>query len=188
MKILVIGGGVGTGRDVVNYFDPNSRNVSRSTGFDINISEDRNRIVEISLDYDAVLNHAHAGGLSQSMMLRYLYLGWSNHKKSGYIFHTGTYATFSLSMSVEHMYAAVKSAGDVICRQISKQCENNREPFRLTNLRPAMLDTAKSRLKPHWEGNGIRGEDYAKIIEFLYNLPEDVCIPEMVMMAKHDPI
>ncbi|MHA1817070.1 MAG: hypothetical protein ACTSX1_13800 [Candidatus Heimdallarchaeaceae archaeon] len=187
MKILVIGGGwAGIGKDVVDYFAPDSFNASKSNGFDITIPEDRREIARKSLSMDAVLNHAYTGDMSQYYMLKELYTTWVNEKKKGYLFHTGTYSTYSMQWNVNSSYPDIKGASDELARKISKRCENNKTNFRCTNIRPGMLDTAKSRLKPHWKGSGVRGDDFARIIEFLYNLPEDLCIPQIVMAAKND--
>ena len=186
MKILVIGGAKGIGKDVVDYFAPNSMNVSKSTGHNIMILEHRVAIANLSLEYDAVLNHAYTGDMSQYHMLRLLYQTWYNEGKDGYIFHTGTYSTYSMQWNVNSQYPDIKISSDELARKISKRCENNKAKFRCTNIRPGMLDTEKSRLKPHWKGNGVRGKDFAKLIEYLYNLPEDLCVPQIVLAAKND--
>jgi len=186
MKILVIGGAKGIGKDVVEYFAPNSRNVSLSTGHDIKYPKTRRTIANISLEYDAVLNHAYCGDMSQYYMLTELYHVWDTAKHDGYIFHTGTYSTYSMQWNVNSPYPDIKRSSDELARKISKRCENNKTNFRCTNIRPGMLDTPKSRTKPHWKGNGVKGEDFAKLIEYLYNMPEDLCVPQVVLAAKND--
>jgi len=189
MKILVIGGGKGTGKDVVDYFAPNSKNVSLSTGYNIRNPNRRREIAEMSLEYEAVLNHAYCGEMSQYMMLRQLYNHWKDADHEGYIFHTGTYSTYSINWDPDSNYTDMKKASDELLKKMSKKCENNKHKFRCTNLRPAMLDTPKSRLKPHWEGTGVTGEDFAKIIEFLFNnVTDGLCVPEIVLSQKHDPL
>jgi len=186
MKILVIGGGSGIGKDVVDYFAPDSANASRSTGYNIMDPDSRRDIADMSLEYDAVLNHAYTGDMSQYMMLKLLYAFWNKEKKSGYIFHTGTYSTYSMQWNVDSTYPDIKGASDELARKISKRCENNKTNFRCTNIRPGMLDTEKSRAKPHWKGNGVRGKEFCQLIEFLYNLPDDLCIPQIVLEGKND--
>ena len=186
MKILVIGGGSGIGREVIDYFAPDSFNASRSNGFNITIPEDRIEIAEKSLSMDAVLNHAYTGDMSQYYMLKALYDVWSKANHKGYLFHTGTYSTYSMQWNINSPYPDIKGASDELARKISKRCENNKVPFRCTNIRPGMLDTEKSRQKPHWKGNGIRALEFCKLIEFLYNLPEDVCVPHIVLAGKND--
>jgi len=186
MKVLVIGGGSGIGKYVVDYFSPDSFNASRTTGYDIRKKEDVERISELSLEYDVVLNHAYTGDMSQYRMLYRLYQVWEKANKRGYIFHTGTYSTYSMQWNVDSDYPDLKMACDELCRKISKRCENNKVPFRCTNIRPGMLDTEKSRKKPHWAGNGIRGEQFAQLIDYFYNLPDDLCIPQIVLEARKD--
>ena len=184
MKILVIGGAKGIGKDVVEYFAPNSRNVSISTGHDIRDEKIRRTIANISLEYDAVLNHAYCGDMSQYYMLKEIYDVWKTAMHDGYIFHTGTYSTYSMQWNINSSYPDIKGASDELARKISKQCENNKVRFRCTNLRPGMLDTPKSREKDHWKGNGVMGVDFARTIEFLYDLP--LCVPHIVLAAKND--
>lgn len=188
MKTLVIGGGEGIGKEVVDYFAPNSLNMSRRTGNDITNPISRETIAEMSLDFDAVLNHAYCGDMSQWHMLKKLYEVWRDANKKGYIFHTGSYSTYTINWNPDSSYTDLKKASDELARKISKRCENNVLPFKLTNIRPGMLDTPRSRAKPHWEGNGIRGIDFAKLMEYLYNLPWDLCVPQIILEAKHDPI
>ena len=59
MKILVIGGSYGIGKEVVNYF--NGTSVSRTEGYDIKSILDREEISTLSLSFDSVLNHAYCG-------------------------------------------------------------------------------------------------------------------------------
>ena len=186
MKILVIGGAKGVGNDIVKYFYPDSRSVSLSSGYDIRNELHRIQISGMSVEFDAVLNNAYCGDMAQYIMLKQIYNEWINEDHDGYIFHMGTYSTYSVNWNPNSSYTDMKLASDELAKKISKQCENNKHKFRCTNLRPGMLDTPKSREKPHWEGNGISGLVMAKTIEFLYNLPKDICIPQIVMQAKHD--
>ena len=152
----------------------------------MNKEETIKEMAMISLGFDVVVNHAYTGNMSQYFMLRELYQIWYGEKKRGYIFHTGTQSTYSMQWNVNDPYPDLKISSDELARKISKVCENNKTNFRCTNIRPAMLDTEKSRLKPHWQGNGVRGKDFIKIIEFLYRLPEDLCISQIVLAAKND--
>lgn len=185
MKVLVIGGSQGMGKEIVDYFSPNSKSVSRSNGYDIRREDDRKKIAKLSLDYNVVLNHAYCGDLSQTYMLNDLYRTWVDADHNGYIFHTGTYSTYRIGTN-PNLYPGIKASGDILCQQISKQCENNKHRFRITNLRLGFLDTEKSRKKPHWPGNGLKGVDVAKLMSYFYNMPPDICVPEIVLETKHN--
>lgn len=181
MKILVIGGSQGIGKAVVEYF--NGTNVSKSLGYNINKDDDRKRILEMSLEHNAVLNHAYSGNNSQSTMLIELIEYWKENNKDGYIFNTGTVNTY-FSNNRWDLYPIYKMQQDEICKRAAKKFQENAYPFRITNIRPGMLDTEKSRQKPHWPGSGVTGDTYCNIIQYLYNLPKEVIIPEIVLETK----
>lgn len=63
MRFLVIGGSEGLGKAVVEHYC-GSMSVSRRNGYDINDAGIRLNIAEMSLDFDAVLNHAYCGNES----------------------------------------------------------------------------------------------------------------------------
>lgn len=183
MKIIVIGGSKGIGKAVVDYYSPNSFSVSRLNGYNIKNIEDRKQIALLSLEYDAVLNHAYCGDESQSLMLEELILEWDKNKKSGYIFNTGTVNTY-YDKSDWNMYPVHKKVQDDLVKRAAKKCQWNGFRFRITNIRPGMLDTEKSREKPHWGGSGVTNETYCNIIDYLYNLPNEVIIPEIVLETR----
>lgn len=183
MKILVIGGSKGIGKAVVDYYSPNSFSVSRSNGYTIKDDSVRKDIAEMSLEYDAVLNHAYCGDLSQTLMLNDLISAWDEKKKCGYIFNTGTISTY-YDKSDWNMYPVFKNTQDDIIKRAAKKCQWNGFSFRITNIRPGMLDTDNSRQKPNWAGSGTTGDTYCSIINYLYNLPNEVIIPEIILEAR----
>ena len=185
MKVFIIGGSRGVGEDITNYFAPNSFSVSRENGYDINDPDHRLKIASLSLDYDIVVNHAYSRNLSQSDMLQDLYGCWAKNDKNGYIFNTGSAATWHVPV-LPNVYSGIKKITDTLCKQMSKQVENNNVRFKVTNIRTGRLDTEKSRKLKEWAGNGVRGEDIAKTMEFFYRLPEDVTIPDFVMIERCD--
>ena len=180
LKVLVTAGSAGIGKDIVKYFSPNSLSLSRRNNFDIRIEKTRSDIAELSLEYDIFVNHAFAGDDSQTELLKSIFTLWRETKKAGYIFSTGTYGTYC-SNGIDPIYIELKAKLDQAHFDLSRKVEIEDLPFRLTLLRPGMLDTEKSRRKPHWHGNGVRGEDYARIIEFLYDMPRDVQVSNLVI-------
>lgn len=183
MKILVIGGSKGIGKAVCDYFNPDSFSVSRSNGFEIRNAEDRKRIADLSLEYDAVLNHAYCGDHSQSQMLEQLINTWASSNKVGYIFNTGSVSTY-YNKSDWNMYPVYKNVQDDIIKRAAKKCQNNGFGFRITNIKPGMLDTDRSRQKSNWLGSGVTGDTFCNIINYLYNLPTYVIIPEIVLETR----
>ena len=183
MKILVIGGSRGIGKAVCDAFNPNSLSVSRTNGYDIKNTNDRKKIAQLSLEYDIVLNHAYCGDESQTYMLEELITTWNTNKKCGYIFNTGSISTY-YNKNDWNMYPVHKSVQDDIIKRAAKKCQNNGFSFRITNIRPGMLDTEYSRQKSNWPGSGVSGKTYSNIIEYLYNLPSCVIIPEIVLETR----
>jgi hypothetical protein len=54
MSVLVIGGSRGVGKDIVEYFAPDSFSVSKGNGYDMDNSRGRKKIAQLSLDYDVI--------------------------------------------------------------------------------------------------------------------------------------
>lgn len=183
MKILVIGGSQGLGKAVVDYYSPSSFSVSRSNGYDIKKEDIRKDIAKMSLDYDAILNHAYCGDNSQTQMLHQLINEWDNNKKTGYIFNTGSVSTY-YDKGDWNMYPLLKSVQDDLIKRAAKKCQWNGFKFRITNIRPGMLDTERSRQKDHWGGSGVTGTTFCNIIDYLYNLPNEVIIPEIILETR----
>ena len=199
-KVLVIGGTRGIGKEIVDYFDGDS--VSRQgtdPGFDIRSTEDRNIIAEISGTYDICVNHAYSGthgipnatlddgpaDISQTFMLKALYDRWKETNWHGYLFNSSSDSsmTYRMKPGKDIIYAAMKASTNAVSQFISRDVQENNVRMRYTNIIWGMLDTEKSRAKPHYN-NGVRGEDICKVIETLYNLPEDCLIPEFIMEAR----
>lgn len=179
-KILVTGGTEGLGKMVVEHFAPHSFGISRRNGFDIRDTEARKKILELSLSYDIVLNHAFAKDRSQTLLLQELAECWIQNEKRGLIISTGTYGTHK-SDGIDPDYIALKSELDKVSHHYSHRIEAGELPFRMTLIRPGMLDTQKSRNKPHWRGNGVTAQAFINVINFLSQLPDDMQIPDLVI-------
>ena len=180
MKILVTAGTDGIGKQIVDYFAPLSMGISRRNGYDIKNPEDRLRIAQLSLEYDVFFNHAYSRDESQNLLLQVVADRWLQENKKGYIISTGTYGTY-FSYDLNSEYLSIKKKLDQISQSYSQKIEAGGIPFRMTLLRPGTLDTSRSRQKAHWRGNGIRGETICELIKFLYALPKDVQISNLVM-------
>ena len=180
MKVLVTGGTDGIGKQIVDYFAPHSRGISRRNGFDISSPQDREKIARLSLEYDVFVNHAYSRDPGQVLLLQQVAECWISLKKTGHIFNTGTFGTFC-SRGIDANYLSQKRLLDETSHQYSQRIEAGEVPFRMTLMRPGMLDTQRSRQKPHWRGNGIRGQTICEILKFVYSLPQDVQIADLVV-------
>ena len=183
MKVLVIGGSKGIGKEIVNYYSPNSFSVSRANGFNIDNVSDRNKIVMMSSDYDIIINHAYSGNTNQANMLFELVQHWVDNDIQGYIFNTGTISTYYQKHDW-NTYPVNKEMCDNLVKRAAKKCQEGQFKFRITNIRTGMLDTEKSRKKSHWHGNGITGMDFINIINFLYNSDKNLIVPEIVIETR----
>jgi hypothetical protein len=182
-SLLITGGNSGAGKNILDYFAPNSQSVSRANGFDIGSEESRKAIVTMSLGFDIFVNHAHNGHLDgQTRLLYDVFEAWSTAKKSGYIFNTGSIATYQLSSEFKR-YSVLKRSLEIANQQACKKIENGLCSFRMTLLKPGMLDSEADRQKPHWPGHGVRGQDMARMIEFCYLSPQNVLFNELVISS-----
>ena len=186
MKVLVIGGSRGIGKEIVDYFNGDS--ISRTEadpGFDIRIDEDRATIVHHTLNYDLVVNHAFSGDMGQTLMLNEIYESWTKENKSSYLINSGSDASkiYRMKSGKNPMYSLLKTSQNTLSHFISRNVQEGKVRMRYTNIIYGMLDTEKSRSKPHYN-NGVRGADICKVIHTLYNLPDDCLIPELCMEAR----
>ncbi len=184
-KFLVIGGSRGIGRDIVNHFKGES--LSRSNGYNITDRNSRNEIAHISLNHDVVVNHAYCGDFSQTLMLMDLCSLWIEKGKKGYILNTGSICSYRFNSKKDEKWwlmSAVKKGQDEYINYLSHgACWREDIHFRITNIRPGMLDTERGRRKTHFR-SGVRGEDYCQLIEYLLNTPEDLIISEIVLESR----
>ena len=184
-SFLVIGGSRGIGLDIVRHFKGES--LSRSNGYDITSYKSRKEMAQKSLDYDVVVNHAYCGDFSQILMLKDLCSLWIEKKKRGYILNTGSICSYRFNGGKDEKWwfmSAVKKGQDEYINYLSHAaCWKKDINFRITNIRPGMLDTPKGREKPHFK-SGIKGKDYCQLIEYLLKTPEELIISEIVLEAK----
>ena len=182
--MLVIGGSKGIGQSLVNHFGADS--VSRSNGYNITKTDDRNKIADLSLEYDVVVNHAYTSDNSQFYLLQLIIDKWITTNKKGTLINTGSVSThrpyFKDTMKW-YNYTATKASVDSLCYLVSKKCQEGKYSFRITNVKPGMLDTTESRKKEHFS-SGVSGVEYCKVVELIINMPEHICIPEIVIESK----
>lgn len=81
MKIALTGHSQGIGKYLFQKMSPNVIGFSRSNGYDINIKEDRRRIIEQSKDCDIFINNAESN-FAQTYMLIDLFKEWKDSNKT----------------------------------------------------------------------------------------------------------
>ena len=184
-NFLIIGGSRGIGYDILKYFKGD--NISRSSGYDITNPIIRKKIAKKSLDYDVIINHAYCGDFSQMYMLKELCFLWQEKEKKGYIINTGSMSSYRFDGRKDKKWwfmSAVKTSSDQFINYLSHAAAWRKDiKFRITNIRPGMLDTKRDRKKPHFKA-GIKGKDYCQLIEYLLSTPEDLVISEITLEAK----
>lgn len=163
-KILISGGLDGLGKGLVECYQPGANGISRRNGY--NINSDRERIVELARNFDIFVNLANSE-FSQALLLYDIFDDWEKQDKQGYIINIGSYGTYNPG-DTWRPWLAAKYALDTANKQCCKKIEEKNLPFRCTNLRLGMLDTEKSRAKPHWEGAGHGAKEIANLIDFFW--------------------
>ena len=182
-SVLVIGGTRGIGKEIVDYFNGDS--VSRANGYNIDERTSRSGIADKSLEYDIVVNNAYSGSLGQTEMLLKLFEAWKDANHVGYLFNSGSDAStvWRMKPGRDTMYSALKGTQNTLSHYIARSIQEGKVPFRFTNIIFGMLNTEKSRSKPHYN-NGVDGESVCNIIECLYSMHKDCLIPEFIMEAR----
>ena len=187
-KFLVIGGSRGIGRDIAVHFKGDS--FSRLNGYDIKKPDSRKKIALSSLNYDVVLNHAYCGDFNQTLMLQELCSLWTQKEKKGYIINTGSMCSYRFNDGKNEKWwlmSAVKTGQDLYINYLSQgSAWRENIKFRITNIRPGMLDTEEGRRKKEHFKAGIRGKDYCRLIEYLLSTPEDLIISEVTLEARYN--
>ena len=94
MKILITGHTSRVGTVLVEHLEKNHEliKVSRSTGYDLTVKEDRIRVIDESVSADCFFNLANVG-TSQTDLLFEVYQRWQSLGKAGKIISAGTLAT-----------------------------------------------------------------------------------------------
>lgn len=183
---MLIGGKTGFGINICNRY--NADCFSRSTGYNINNLDSRKEIASRSVEYNTVIVHAYSGNDSQLCVLQEIVKTWIENNHPGNIIVTGSIASYFASYKANPKaweYVSHKAAIDAYCKYVSKKCIDGCYPFKITVIKPGMLDTEKSREKPHFI-KGIDGEKYCDVIDFILTLPTDLIIPEIPIECIYD--
>lgn len=193
MKMLITGGNRGLGLFLCQKFSADS--ASRTTGFDITKNEDRQRIAEMSLEYDVFVNNAFDGpfqefwaDFGQTKLLWTVANLWQQKNKTGYIVNVGSVGGQSVVAPDPswETYRISKAALKEHSRQWTRAFKENRVLFRTSLLTLDRLDTELSRSRSNWTGNGIDLSEVASYIELLLQSRGNTCIEEIVSWVNFD--
>lgn len=191
MRFLVTGGNRGLGLGICEYFQGVSQ--SRETGQDITKPADREDLAEASLDYDVFVNNAFDGpfqepwaDFAQVHLLWTVASLWQQRQKPGHIINigsTGCYSTVAPMPGFE-TYRVSKDALRSHSLQWTEAFRQNQVAFRTTLISPDRLDTALSRSRPTWTGNGVQVQDVCRYIELVTDTHSNTCVGEIVMWCN----
>ena len=187
MKMLVTGGNRGLGLVLCQHFGADS--ISRSSGFDIANSDDRQKIADMSMEYDVFVNNAFDGpfqepwsDFGQIKLLWAVADAWKSCNKNGYIVNIGSVGSESVTAPDPswETYRINKAALKEHSRQWTRAFKENLVPFRTSLLTLDRLDTELSRGRANWTGNGLDLSDIASYIETLLGSKPNTCIEEII--------
>jgi NADP-dependent 3-hydroxy acid dehydrogenase YdfG len=171
MKVAITGHTSGIGKALYTKFSPDVIGFSRSTGFDISKSDNREKIREMSKDCDIFINNAY-NNYAQIDILYLMHTAWINTNKI--IINISSNASRG-KFTYPHVYAVTKTALDKASEQLSKI----NDACRIINLRPGYVDTPGVANKPHLK---MSVDSIIHCINFVINCPDDCIINEMTIL------
>lgn len=161
MKYAITGHTSGIGKALYDFFTSQGHTClgfSRSNGFNIENSGDRERIINQSAECDVFVNNAYSYiNNSQLLMLQEIYTHWKNLDKV--IVNVSSRITeFSPdNTSINQRYRTHKQEQDLFCQKKT----SNPQVF---NLKPGMVDTPRVM---SYTNNKLAVADIVKIISFV---------------------
>jgi len=189
MKMLVTGGNRGLGQHLVEKFAAVS--VSRSTGMDI--TQHCKEIARLSLDYDVFVNNAFDGPpqepwakFGQVQVYLAVYDAWQAAGKIGHIFNIGSVGSRHIVAPEPRFetYRISKAALAHASQQGTQAFKQNIIPFQTTLINIDRLDTALSRSRPTWTGNGVQLDDISNFINYSLSINSNTCIEEITFYCN----
>jgi NAD(P)-dependent dehydrogenase (short-subunit alcohol dehydrogenase family) len=191
MKYMITGGNRGLGQALCDRYNGDS--YSRANEFDI--TKDRAKLVELSLDYDVFINNAFDGpfqeawaDFGQVKLLFDVATAWKNANKSGHIINIGSSGSESIVSPTPawETYRVSKAALKHHSLQWTQAFKANQTLFRTSLITLDRLDTPLSRSRPNWTGNGIDLSDVGNMIDVCINLKNNTCISEIASWVNLD--
>lgn len=181
MKFMFIGGKNDFTEIIIDKF--NADYFSRATGYNIDNTATQDEIAGNSINYDIVLLHTYTDNNSQYNLLQKICNKWQDNNKGGNIIVTGSIATYYENYK-NPKYTADKCATDMYIKSLSKRA-GYKDTFKISVIKLGMLDSKKSRQKPHFE-RGVSKDAFLNSIEFILNQPNNIMIPEIVIEAAYE--
>ena len=191
MKYMITGGNRGLGKALCTRFNGDS--YSRTNDYDI--TKDREKLVELSLNYDVFINNAFDGPFQESWadfgqvkLLFNVANAWKNANKVGYIINIGSSGSeFIVSPNPTwETYRVSKAALKHHSLQWTQAFKENQATFRTSLITLDRLDTALSRSRPTWTGNGIDLSDVGNMIDTCISVKNNTCIGEITSWVNFD--
>ena len=191
MKMLVTGGKRGLGEQLVNVFAADS--ASRVNGFDINLNT--HELAVLSLEYDVFVNNAFDGppqelwaDFGQAQLYFAVYDAWKTAGKSGHIFNIGSVGGKHIVAPEPRFetYRVAKAALAHASRQGTQAFKQNLVKFRTTLITPDRLDTALSRSRSTWTGNGMALTDVSNFIRYATSVSPNTVIEEATFYVNFE--
>ena len=191
MKYMITGGNRGLGEALCARYNGDS--YSRNSGYDI--TKDREKLVEASLQYDVFVNNAFDGPFQESWadfaqvkLLFDVATAWKNANKVGYIINIGSSGSESIVAPdpAWETYRVSKAALKHHSLQWTHAFKTNQTPFRTSLITLDRLDTALSRGRPNWTGNGIDLSDVGNMIDTCVSVKNNTCIGEITVWVNFD--
>jgi len=184
MKTLVVGGTQDFGKAITDYFD--AYGIGRSNGFDIDHSEKRTEIVNLSLEYDLVVIVTN-GGNCQSILTEEMAIKWLEDNHDGYLMCLGSTAIYHDTYKRPTnfwKYIREKEGLKALTRYVTKKVADHRTSMRFTNLQVGRLDNEKARKRENFRV-GLQSQYICELINFLYNSPKDLNVHELFVDPKY---
>ena len=191
MKYMITGGNRGLGEALCARYNGDS--YSRNNGYDI--TKDRKKLVEASLQYDVFVNNAFDGPFQESWadfaqvkLLFDVATAWKNANKSGYIINIGSSGGESIVAPdpAWETYRVSKAALKHHSLQWTQAFKANQTLFRTSLITLDRLDTPLSRSRPTWTGNGIDLSDVGNMIDTCIAIKNNTCIGEITAWVNFD--
>ena len=185
MKYMITGGNRGLGLFLCKKYEGDS--FSRHNGYDI--TNDKTKLAELSLDYEVFINNAFDGPFQESWadfgQVKLLYEVarlWQLNNKTGHIINIGSVGSEDIVAPdpVWETYRVSKSALKHHSKQWTKAFKQNQATFKTSLITVDRLDTPLSQSKANWTGNGHNLEDVSGMIDLCLNVQGNTCIDEII--------
>lgn len=117
--------------------------VSRFNGYDLNLEEDVQQLVDKSVDYDVFINSSLLKNFAQTVILQKVWTEWRARNKSGHIISLGSSADY-FHRADNKLYPIEKRALRDLNRSLSLHCTWHDSKIRTTYLSVGGVETPKT--------------------------------------------